>query len=203
MPEEGQICDQLEKHVRPQRRGFKDDEKMLPYTEAGVTGLRIVMRQARARVNYSIIVDLPFWQSEIPLHLYRGIIPCGPDPTEQLVKPPFIFGRTTPQCVEGEHLDFLLVEKLSLTNHAFTQINNVKYHRIEPSQTLAQCLQGKRIIEYPVFLVLLPGEARQYPLLDAKSESGTLHSHFRSCTCSKLQHSLLLWNNLAYSQGIC
>ena len=50
------MAEVLEKHVQPQRRGFKDDEKMLPFTQAGTEGLTVLMRQARAPVSIS---DLP------------------------------------------------------------------------------------------------------------------------------------------------
>ena len=45
------LAELLEKHVRQQRRGFKDDEKMLPYTQAGLGSLSVLMRQARAPVG--------------------------------------------------------------------------------------------------------------------------------------------------------
>ena len=45
----------LEKHVRSQRRGFKDDEKMLPYTKAGVAGLRLLLRKARTPVSMLLL----------------------------------------------------------------------------------------------------------------------------------------------------
>lgn len=56
----------LEKHVRHQKRGFKDDEKMAPYTSAGTQGLVVLMRQARAQVTHSLLLG-PWTASNLQL----------------------------------------------------------------------------------------------------------------------------------------
>lgn len=53
IPEDSPMSSLLEQHVRPQKRGFKDDEKMLPYTRAGTAGLSLLLRKARCPVSYS------------------------------------------------------------------------------------------------------------------------------------------------------
>jgi len=47
------LGDVLREHVKPQTRGFKDDEKMQPYTDAGPEKLMVLMRPARTSVSYS------------------------------------------------------------------------------------------------------------------------------------------------------
>jgi hypothetical protein len=41
----------LQELVKPQKRGFKDDEKMQPYTEAGLEKLTLLMRPTRTSVR--------------------------------------------------------------------------------------------------------------------------------------------------------
>ena len=51
VPEDSCLGDVLREHVKPQKRGFKDDEKMQPYTEAGLEELTVLMRPARTSVS--------------------------------------------------------------------------------------------------------------------------------------------------------
>lgn len=59
----------------------------------------------------------------------------------------------------------------SLNSHAM-QINKFKYYTIDIQKSLASQLSGKHILEFPVFLVLLPDEAKDYPLVGQESTTG-------------------------------
>lgn len=52
------------------------------------------------------------------------------------------------------------------------QVNKVRYHEMDLSLSLAQNLQGKRVIEYPILLVLLSTEVKEYPLMDTQLAAG-------------------------------
>lgn len=48
----------LFKHVKPQRHGFKIDEKIKPYTDAGVDNLVILLKKSRYQVHFPFKVKL-------------------------------------------------------------------------------------------------------------------------------------------------
>lgn len=50
MPEGEVLSEVLSRHLFGGRRGFKDDEKLLPYAEAGLKGLTLAMRPERCQV---------------------------------------------------------------------------------------------------------------------------------------------------------
>ena len=51
VPEESVLAEVLHQHTKPQRRGFKDDEKLQAYVDLGAQGLTVVMRRPRCRVR--------------------------------------------------------------------------------------------------------------------------------------------------------
>lgn len=42
--------------------------------------------------------------------------------------------------------------------------NDVRYHAVDPQETLATVLRGKMIVEYPTLLVVLPEDLDAYPI---------------------------------------
>ena len=54
VPEESVLADVLHKHTKPQRRGFKDDEKLQAYVDLGAQGLTVLMRRPRCQVRPSV-----------------------------------------------------------------------------------------------------------------------------------------------------
>jgi len=63
VPEDSCLGDVLREHVKPQTRGFKDDEKMQPYTDAGPEKLMVLMRPARTSVKNVRYYSLDLTQS--------------------------------------------------------------------------------------------------------------------------------------------
>lgn len=51
-------------------------------------------------------------------------------------------------------------------------MHHVRYHKIDLSCTLASQLEKKLLVEFPVFLVLLQEEAKQYLLVGEESNTG-------------------------------
>ncbi len=52
-----------------------------------------------------------------------------------------------------------------MTSTACLQANKPEYHRIDADKFLRQQLAGKVVIEFPVLLVLLPGEEKEYSIV--------------------------------------
>jgi hypothetical protein len=47
------------------------------------------------------------------------------------------------------------------------QANKPTFFRLDPERTLAENLRGKTVREFPTVVVLLPGEAEGYSIVDA------------------------------------
>ena len=61
------------------------------------------------------------------------------------------------------------------------QVKEVQYHRISIGEcTLASQLQDKTIIEFPIFMVLLPEEVVDYQVIGSSNNAGSFSetSHF-------------------------
>ena len=51
------------------------------------------------------------------------------------------------------------------------QANKPEYHLLDPDKFLRQQLAGKTVIEFPVLLVLLPGEEAKYILAESEKKA--------------------------------
>ena len=61
-----------------------------------------------------------------------------------------------------------------LSLKSIVQVSNVRYFKLDLSQTLASQLQHKTVIEFPDLLVLLPEQKADYKLIGEESSGRVL-----------------------------
>ena len=86
-----------------------------------------------------------------------------------------------PQC---EYLFFIKVEE--------QRSNCVRYHKIDPSKTIAVNLAHKIVIEYPTILVVLPKFSNLYPLIEDENKKSERVLPATSGVCGKDQCEVTL-----------
>ena len=131
------------------------------YVEAGLQNLRILMKKEHCPVcSFARYAALP-WSHAFVLRL------CTPMHNLDCIRP-----HATTVCYCSIAVDTLVL--VACVPQAFCsqdsslmivlQANKPEYHRVDAEKFLRQELYGKTVIEFPVLLVLLPGEASTYQL---------------------------------------